>query len=158
MFVLVALLLSLWLANSMAAEKDRSFETSSGSGDGRQAPGRRPPPGQTVVVDSKAITKLISDINAAARTDKRRMLSIIVINTNVAAATLEQQKARTGLTLGDVYVAHALSLATRKKFDTIVCFETRRSKLGPNRPLAQCLAPRQRGDAKGDDEEFVAVG
>lgn len=74
--------------------------------------------------DSKAIAKLIRDINAAAREDKRRMLSIIVINTNVAATTLEQQKARTGLSLGDLYVAHALSLATRKKFDTIVALKT----------------------------------
>ena len=73
--------------------------------------------------DSKAITKLIRDINAAAQKDKRRMLSIIVINTNVAATTLEQQKARTGLSIGDIYVAHALSLATRKKFDTIVALK-----------------------------------
>ena len=52
------------------------------------------------------------------------MLSIIVINTNVAATTLEQQKARTGLSFGDLYVAHALSLATRKKFDNIVALKT----------------------------------
>lgn len=73
--------------------------------------------------DSKAIAKLIRDINAAAREDKRRMLSIIIINTNVAATTLEQQKARTGLSFGDLYVAHALSLATRKKFDTIAAMK-----------------------------------
>jgi len=125
MFVVVGLLLSLPLDSSNAAERDRSFETSSGSAEGRPLPGRRATvPGRRVVVDSKAITKLISDINAAARTDKRRMLSIIVINTNVAATTLEQQKARTGLSLGDIYVAHALSLATRKKFDTFVALKT----------------------------------
>ena len=70
--------------------------------------------------DAAAIAKLIDDINAAVRTDKQRMLSIITINTDVAATTLEQEKARTGLTFGDVYVAHSLALATRKKFSAIV--------------------------------------
>lgn len=68
--------------------------------------------------DPAAIAKLIDDINAAARTNKQRILSIIIINTNVAGSTLEEEKARTGLTLGDVYVAHALALATRKKVGT----------------------------------------
>jgi PIN domain nuclease of toxin-antitoxin system len=74
--------------------------------------------------DSTAIAKLVDDINAAVRTDKRRMLSIITINTDVATTTLEQEKARTGLSFGDIYVAHALSLATRKKFDTIIALKT----------------------------------
>ncbi len=69
--------------------------------------------------DPAAIAKLIDDINAAARKNKQRMLSIIVINTDVASSILEQEKARYDLTLGDVYVAHALSLATRKKPDAI---------------------------------------
>jgi hypothetical protein len=67
-----------------------------------------------------SIARLIDDINAAARTDKQRMLSIIVINTDIAATTLEQEKAQTGFSLGEVYVAHALSLATGKKFGAIV--------------------------------------
>ena len=70
--------------------------------------------------DSVQIAKLIDDINAAVRTDKTRMLSIITINTDVAASTLEKQKAQTGLSFGEVYVAHSLALATRKKFDAIV--------------------------------------
>jgi PIN domain nuclease of toxin-antitoxin system len=65
--------------------------------------------------DPAAIAKLVDDINAAARANKQRMLSIIVINTDVAASTLEEEKAKTGLTLGDVYVAHSLALATKKK-------------------------------------------
>jgi hypothetical protein len=73
--------------------------------------------------DSTAIPKLIDDINAAARTDKRRMLSIITINTDVAATILEQEKTRTGLTFGDIYVAHSLALATKKKFDAIVALK-----------------------------------
>ena len=74
--------------------------------------------------DSTAIAKLIDDINAAARADKPRMLSIITINTDVATTTLEQEKARTGLSFGDIYVAHSLSLATHKKFDAIVALKT----------------------------------
>ena len=66
-----------------------------------------------------AIAKLIEDINAAARTNKQRILSIITINTDVAGSTLEQEKSRHGLTLGDVYVAHSLALATSKKVSTI---------------------------------------
>jgi hypothetical protein len=70
--------------------------------------------------ESTAIAKLVDDINAAARADKQRMLSIITINTDIATTTLEKEKARTGLSFGDIYVAHSLSLATRKKFDAIV--------------------------------------
>jgi hypothetical protein len=74
--------------------------------------------------DARAIAKLVDDINVAARADKRKMLTIITINTDVATTTLEQEKARTGLTFGDIYVAHALSLATHKKFDAIVALKT----------------------------------
>ena len=73
--------------------------------------------------DAAAIAKLIDDINASARKNKQRTLSIITINTDVAGTTLEQQKARTGLTFGDLYVAHALALSTRKKFDAIVALK-----------------------------------
>ena len=73
-----------------------------------------------VAEDAAAIAKLIDDINAAARTNKQRMLSIITINTDVATSTLERQKAETGMTFGDVYVAHSLALATKKKFSAIV--------------------------------------
>jgi hypothetical protein len=66
------------------------------------------------------IAKLIDDINAAIRTNKQRMLSIIVINTDIASSQLEREKTETGLTFGDVYVAHSLSMATKKKFKAIV--------------------------------------
>lgn len=70
--------------------------------------------------DPVSIAKLIDDINAAIRSNKQRMLSIITINTDIAASQLEQEKARTGMSFGDVYVAHSLALATRKKFSAIV--------------------------------------
>ena len=73
--------------------------------------------------DSAAINKLIADINAAAKANRARMLKIIVINTDVAASTLEQEKSRTGLSLGDVYVAHSLALASHKSFNQIVALK-----------------------------------
>ena len=114
--VLAVLLLATLPASSIAAERAR-LDTMTG------LPRDGSPAAMAAADDSKAIAKLVRDINAAAREDKRRMLSIIIINTNVAATTLEQQKARTGLSFGDLYVAHALSLATRKKFDTIVALK-----------------------------------
>jgi hypothetical protein len=73
--------------------------------------------------DSAAINKLIADINAAAKADKARMLRIIVINTDVAASTLEVEKSRTGLSYGDMYVAHSLAMAFHKSFDQIVALK-----------------------------------
>lgn len=116
-FVFVVLLLAALPSRSIGIERERIDNPS------RWSTARSPADG-AARDDSKAVAKLIRDINAAVREDKRRMLSIIVINTNVAATTLEQQKARTGLSFGDLYVAHALTLATRKKFDTIVALKT----------------------------------
>ena len=73
--------------------------------------------------DSAAINKLIADINAAAKANKARMLKIMVINTDVAASTLEQEKSRTGLSLGEVYVAHSLAMASHKSFNQIVALK-----------------------------------
>ena len=105
---LLATVLSVaMVADSIGAEPDRSTDTPVRSN--RTA----------VKADPKAIAKLIEEINAAARTNKQRMLSIIVINTDVASSTLEQEKAQQGLTLGEVYVAHSLALATGKKVNSI---------------------------------------
>jgi hypothetical protein len=75
--------------------------------------------------DSGAIKKLIADINAAAKTNKARMLRIIIINTNVAGPTLEQQASQNGLSLGEVYVAHSLAMASGKTFKQIVALKTK---------------------------------
>jgi hypothetical protein len=110
----VVILLTTFLLSALVPAIDGSeqgrqnalqrFAEGSGSGDSRIKQN-----------DPAAIAKLIDDINAAARKNKPRMLSIIVINTDVASSMLEEEKARYGLTLGDVYVAHSLALATRKK-------------------------------------------
>jgi hypothetical protein len=73
--------------------------------------------------DGPAIARLIDEINAAVRRNKPRTLSIITINTDVAASTLEKQKAQTGLTFGDLYVAHSLALSTRTKVDAILALK-----------------------------------
>jgi hypothetical protein len=112
-FVLVGLLFVALLETSVAIEHDQLRDQS------RLSKGNSPA-AKAVAADPKAIAKLIDDINAAVRTNKERMLSIIVINTDVATTTLERQKKETGLTLGDVYVAHSLALATKKKFSAIV--------------------------------------
>jgi len=111
-FVLVGALLLAATASSIASEQDGLKDTESSAKNKSQA--------KAVAADPKAIAKLIDDINAAARTNKERMISIIVINTDVAATTLERQKKETGLTFGDVYVAHSLALATKKKFSAIL--------------------------------------
>jgi hypothetical protein len=73
--------------------------------------------------DSAAINKLIAEINAAAKGDKPRMMRIIVINTDVAASTLELEKSRTGFSYGDVYVAHSLAMASHKSFNQIAALK-----------------------------------
>ena len=111
-FVLVGVLFLAAAASSIGREPERLDDHSRWKKDkSAGAPG---------VADPKAIAKLIDDINAAARTNRERMISIIVINTDVATTTLERQKKETGLTLGDVYVAHSLALATKKKFSAII--------------------------------------
>jgi hypothetical protein len=111
-FVLVALLLLASAAGSIASERDVLKDRPSAPKNKSQT--------KAVAADPKAIAKLIDDINAAARTNKERMISIIVINTDVAGTTLERQKKETGLTFGDLYVAHSLALATKKKFSAIL--------------------------------------
>jgi hypothetical protein len=80
--------------------------------------------------DSVAINKLISEIDAAAKKDRSRMLSIITINTDVAGTTLEKEKARTGFTLGEVYVAHSIALAAKKSFSQIAAMKTQGNTWG----------------------------
>jgi hypothetical protein len=80
--------------------------------------------------DSAAINKLIADINAAAKANKARMLRIIVINTDVAASTVEAEKSRTGLSLGEVYVAHSLAMASKKGFNEMVALKARGQSWG----------------------------
>ena len=113
-FVRVALLLAAGGSSAIAIERDQSFEIRPGWSKGTRA---------SVADESKAIARLIEDINSAARNNKQRTLSVITINTDVAGTTLEQERNKYGLSFGEVYVAHSLSLATRKKFEAIVALK-----------------------------------
>jgi hypothetical protein len=105
--------------------------------------------------DSAAINKLVSDINAAAKTDKARMVSLIIINTDVARATLKQEKSRTGFSWGEIYVAHSIALASRKSFNEIAAMKTKGqswsqianakkvSLLGAAKPIQELLHPKR---------------
>ena len=73
--------------------------------------------------DTAAINQLIADINSAANKNKARLLRIMVINTDVAASTLEQEKSRTGFSYGEVYVAHSLAMACHKSFNEIAALK-----------------------------------
>jgi hypothetical protein len=115
-FVLVALLFLSAADSSISRERERLDDPARWSKDKSAGAG-------AVAADPKAIAKLIDDINAAVGANKQRMLSIITINTDVAANTLEREKKDTGLTFGDVYVAHSLALATKKKFSAILALK-----------------------------------
>jgi hypothetical protein len=75
--------------------------------------------------DTAAINKLISEIDDAMTTNKERMLSLIIINTDVARTTLEQEKSRTGFSWGEVYVAHSIALAARRNFKEIAAMKAK---------------------------------
>ena len=44
----------------------------------------------------------------------------ISASTHIPVATLEKEKAKSGLSYGDLYVAHAIASSAGKKFDEIV--------------------------------------
>ena len=73
--------------------------------------------------DTAAIAKLIEAINEGMQTNPSRMMTILVINTDVAAETLKAEKRRTGLSYGEVYVAHSLAMASRRSFKEIVAMK-----------------------------------
>jgi len=116
-FAVVSLLLTL-ATSSIAVERARLSSVPVSSKQKSQA-------ATTGRDESGAIDKLIADINAAAKANKGRMMRIIVINTDVAASTLEAEKSRTGLSLGEVYVAHSLAMASHKSFNQIVALKAK---------------------------------
>ena len=135
-FVLVALLLAL-PCSSIAIERDRISNVVVGSK-------KKSPAAIPAADDSALINKLIADINAAAKANKARILRIIIINTDVAGSTLEQEKSRTGLSLGEVYVAHSLAMASHKSFNQIAALKARGLSWGK---IAQMHSVSLRGSA-----------
>ena len=69
-----------------------------------------------------SINQTIASLNADAQKPggEERVLKSISASTHVPAATLAKEKASSSLSLGDLYVAHALANAAGKSFNDIV--------------------------------------
>ena len=78
--------------------------------------------GNAVSLEAASISQTIAGINADAqkKDGPERVLKSISASTAVPVATLEKEKAKFGLSFGDLYVAHAITSAAGKKFDQIV--------------------------------------
>lgn len=75
----------------------------------------------TLQVQAATIKQTIASINADASKPggPERVLKSISASTGVPAATLEKQKAKTGLNYGDIFAAHSIAKASGKSFDQI---------------------------------------
>ncbi len=69
-----------------------------------------------------SISQTIANINADAQKPggEERALKSISASTHLPVTTLAQEKASTGLTCGDLYIAHAIASASGKSFNEIV--------------------------------------
>jgi hypothetical protein len=79
------------------------------------------------LVGAPTIKETIASINAdASKPDgAAKAVKSISKSTGVPAATLESQKASTGLTYGDIFAAHALAKASGKTFNQIVSLKAK---------------------------------
>lgn len=79
----------------------------------------------TAVVAAPTIKQTIASINAdASKPDgPAKVVQSISKSTGVPAATLESQKASTGLTYGDIFAAHSIAKASGKKFTDMVALK-----------------------------------
>jgi hypothetical protein len=77
-----------------------------------------------VRLPAATINETIASLNAGAKIDgPAKVLQSISASTHVPVATLEKQKARTNLSYGDLFVAHAIARATGKRFDEIAALK-----------------------------------
>jgi hypothetical protein len=72
----------------------------------------------TGMAKEMSISQTIASLNADAQKPggEDRVLKSISASTKVPVATLSQEKASSGFTVGDLYVAHALANAAGKSF------------------------------------------
>lgn len=80
-----------------------------------------------VGVKAASIQKTIANINADASKPggPEQVLKSISSSTHVPVATLEKQKASSGLSYGDLYIAHSVAKASGKSFDEIAALKTK---------------------------------
>lgn len=81
----------------------------------------------TLQVQAATIKQTVANINADASKPggPERVLQSISKSTGVPAATLEKQKAKTGLSYGDVFAAHSIAKASGKSFDQIAALKAK---------------------------------
>ena len=81
----------------------------------------------TLQVQAATIKQTIASINADASKPggPETVLKSISKSTGVPVATLEKQKAKTGLNYGDVFAAHAIAKASGKSFDQIAALKAK---------------------------------
>ena len=79
----------------------------------------------TVGVQAASIEKTMANINADAAKPggPEQVLKSISASTNVPVATLEKEKARTGMSYGDLFAAHSIAKASGKSFDQIAAMK-----------------------------------
>ena len=81
----------------------------------------------TLQVQAATIKQTVASINADASKPggPERVLKSISASTGVAVATLEKQKAKTGLSYGDIFAAHSIAKAAGKSFDQIAALKVK---------------------------------
>ena len=81
----------------------------------------------TVGVQAATINQTIAKINADANKPggPEQVLKSISASTHVPVATLEKEKAKSGLNYGDLYAAHAIASASGKSFDQIAALKAK---------------------------------
>jgi hypothetical protein len=81
----------------------------------------------TLQVQAATIQQTVASINADASKPggPERVLKSISASTGVAVATLEKQKAKTGLSYGDIFAAHSIAKASGKNFDQIAALKVK---------------------------------
>lgn len=79
----------------------------------------------TAVVAAPDLKQTIASINADANKPggPEKVVQSISRTTGVPAATLEKQKASTGLTYGDIFAAHSIAKASGKNFAEIAALK-----------------------------------
>jgi hypothetical protein len=81
----------------------------------------------TARVQAASIAQTIANVNADAKKEggQERVLKSISASTHIPVATLEKEKARSGLSYGDLFIAHAIASASGKSFDQIAALKTK---------------------------------
>jgi hypothetical protein len=78
-------------------------------------------------VEAVSLDKTVAGINADAKKPggPERVLKSVAASTHVPEATLEKEKAKSGMTYGDLFAAHTVAKASGKTFDQIAAIKAK---------------------------------